>query len=332
VRVKFETRSPAGAGSRDPGRWRIERGARERSSTSVIPLSVAPEDSPMKTLVLANQKGGVGKSAVATLLAHHFRQLGQRVLAIDLDHQGNFSEPVRKSQRAVLAEVPASGLLAQTSPAIPESDFVLVAADPELSNLERQPALQNGFASNFRTFLAAMDKRFDVCLVDTNPNPDIRMIAALASADFVLSPIQLNQEAMDGVSALLNHPRVGVRKITVVLNKKLHLIGLYPTMVEATPLQRENFAQLIQKYSPILIPIGSKPGEIASMPRRSAIAEAQGEGLVLWEMKKTAARDAWREIEPGLSVIAKTVLSPTAPVAAAPLQPINGADHGPVAG
>ena len=65
--------------------------------------------------------------------------------------------------------------------------------------------------------------------------------------------------------------------------------------------------QLLQKYSPMLIPIGPKPGEIASMPRRSAVAEAQAEGLVLWEMKKTAARDAWREIEPGLRFIANTV-------------------------
>ncbi|EWS62556.1 CobQ/CobB/MinD/ParA nucleotide binding domain protein [Hydrogenophaga sp. T4] len=187
------------------------------------------------------------------------------------------------------------------------------------------------FANHFRAFLAAMDSRFDVCIVDTNPNPDIRMTTALASADCVLSPIQLNQEAMDGVSALLNHPRVGVRRIKAVLNPKLHLIGLYPTMVEATPLQRENFMQLIQKYSPMLIPIGSKPGEIASMPRRSAVAEAQAEGLVLWEMKKTAARDAWREIEPGLRFIANTVLSPPPASTTTTTQPLNGANHGPVA-
>lgn len=51
----------------------------------------------MKTLVLANQKGGVGKSAVATLLVHHLARQKQRVLAIDLDHQGNFAQALRLS-------------------------------------------------------------------------------------------------------------------------------------------------------------------------------------------------------------------------------------------
>lgn len=289
----------------------------------------------MKTLLLANQKGGVGKSAVATLLAHYFRKLGCRVLAIDLDHQGNFSDPLRKSQRAVAAEAPASALLTQANLLIPAGDFVLVPADRDLSGLERQPTLHNAFASNLRAFLKAMDARFDVCLIDTNPNPDIRMIAALASADFLLSPIQLNQEAMDGVHALLNHPRVGVRKIKNMLNPKLHLIGLLPVMVEATPFQKENFLQLVQKFNPILIPYGPNPGQYASMPRRSAVAEAQAEGLVLWEMKKTAARDAWREIEVAMTVIAHTVLTgpPAQTTATTPINgAINGAHHDPVAG
>lgn len=285
----------------------------------------------MKTLVLANQKGGVGKSAVATLLAHYFRKLGHRVLAIDLDHQGNFSDPLRKSQCAAVAEVPASALLTQVNPVIPAADFVLAAADRDLSGLERQPGLHNDFANHLRVFLKTMDSRFDVCVIDTNPNPDIRMIVALVSADCVLSPIQLNQEALDGVHALLNHPRVGVRKIKNMLNPKLHLIGLLPVMVEATPFQRENFLQLVQKFHPILIPYGPRPGQYASMPRRSAVAEAQAEGLVLWEMKKTAARDAWREIEVAMAVIAKAVLAEQ-PANATLITPINGADHGPVAG
>jgi chromosome partitioning protein len=264
----------------------------------------------MKTLVLCNQKGGVGKSAVATLLAHHLAQRGQRVLAIDLDHQGNFSKPLRLSGRATPAAYAADALLTGSAPPLPAQPFVLVPGDRALLALERQPALHTPFARHFRGFLAAVDDAFDVCVIDTNPNPDIRVIAALASADFVLSPMQLNQEAMDGVSGLLNHERVGLRKIKAVLNPKLTLIGLLPTMVEPTPFQKANFVQVVQQYHPLLIRIGDGPGAFASIPRRSCIAEAQAEGAVLWEMKKTAARDAWREIEPSLRRIADIVSAP----------------------
>ena len=69
----------------------------------------------MKTLVLCNQKGGVGKSAVATLLAHHLAHRGYRVLAIDLDHQGNFSKPLRMSGRATPTAFASDALM--TGPA-----------------------------------------------------------------------------------------------------------------------------------------------------------------------------------------------------------------------
>jgi chromosome partitioning protein len=258
----------------------------------------------MKTLVLCNQKGGVGKTAVATLLAHYFARRGQRVLAIDLDHQGNFSKSLRTSGRVTPSAFASAALLTGTAPALPGRPFVLIPADPGLLVLERQPALHTPFARHFRAFLTAVDDAFDVCVVDTHPNPDIRLIAALASADFALSPIQLTQEAMDGVSGLLNHDRVGLRKIRAVLNSKLSLIGLLPTMVEAVPFQKANFLQVVERYYPLMIPIGDRPGAFASIPRRSCIAEAQAAGEVLWEIKKTAARDAWREIEPSLARIA----------------------------
>ena len=269
----------------------------------------------MKTLVLANQKGGVGKSAVATLLAHYFAQHGQRVLAIDLDHQGNFSKPLRVSDRPELSAIGADALMTSTPTAMPTKPFVLVPSGAGLLGLERQPTLHNTFGRNFRSFIAGVDSQFDVCVIDTNPNPDIRLIAALASADYVLSPIQLNQEAMDGVAALLNHERVGLRKIKAVMNPKLSLIGLLPTMVEATPFQRENFTGLVTRYVSLLIPVGAGVGQFGLIPKRSAIAEAQAAGEVLWEMKKTAARDAWKEIEPTLARITAIVIG-------------QGGDHG----
>jgi chromosome partitioning protein len=266
----------------------------------------------MHTLVLANQKGGVGKTAVATLLVHQLARSGHRVLALDFDHQGNFSKPLRLSGRPAVAAVTADTLMTGPPPAVPLRPFVLVPSDRALLGLERQPALHTPFARNLRAFLTGVDRQFDVCVIDTNPNPDIRVIAALASADFVLSPIQLNQEALDGVGALLNHDRVGLRKIRAVLNPRLHLIGLLPTLVEPTPFQKANFVQLVQQYRPLLIPLAPKEGEgggggFAHLPRRSSIAEAQAHGEVLWEVKKTAARDAWREIEPGIDRIATLV-------------------------
>lgn len=261
----------------------------------------------MKTLVVCNQKGGVGKTAVTTLLAHHLVHRGKRVLAIDLDHQGNLSKPLRLSGRPTVAGVGASSLLTGPVPEIPSEPFVLVPADGDLMFLERQPDKHTPFARTFRRFLAAVDGQFDVCVVDTHPNPDIRLISALASADFALSPIQLNKEALDGVKGLVDHERVGVRKIKAVLNPKLSLIGLLPTMVEPTPFQRANFVEVIRKHHHLMIAIGDAQGAFASIPKRSSIAEAQASGEVLWEIKKTAARDAWREIEPSLTRIAHLV-------------------------
>ena len=261
----------------------------------------------MKTLVLANQKGGVGKSAVATLLSHYFAQHGRRVLAVDLDHQKNFSDPLVRSGRVVPTTFTSDEWMSGSCPAMPAGNFVLVPAGAGLLGMERQPALHNRFANGLNNHLRALDGRFDVCVIDTNPNPDIRVISALASCDFVLSPIQLNQEAMEGVGALLNHPRAGVRKIKAVLNPKLHLIGLLPTMVEATPFQQENLIGLVMKYMSLLILLSDRPGDMARLTRRAAIAEAQADGVVLWEMKKTAAREAWKDSERSIARIADIV-------------------------
>ena len=86
----------------------------------------------MKTLVLCNQKGGVGKTAVATLLAHYFAHRGSRVLAIDLDHQGNFTKPLRMSGRVTPSAFASDALMTGTAPTLPARPFVLVPADRAL--------------------------------------------------------------------------------------------------------------------------------------------------------------------------------------------------------
>src|SRR5882757_139338 len=155
----------------------------------------------MKTVTLANQKGGVGKSAIARLMAHYLVRQGKRVLTIDLDHQANLTAPLRLSRKAEVAEFGAAKLIEGAAGELAtEGKLVHVPADPDaLMGLERQPDKHNAFATNFRRFIQEQGDNFDVCIVDTNPNPDIRLICALVASDFVLSPIQLNQEAISGI-------------------------------------------------------------------------------------------------------------------------------------
>ena len=263
----------------------------------------------LKTLVFANQKGGVGKSAIATQLAFHGVSVGLRVLVLDLDHQRHTTHPIVRSRLATSATISASDLLNAKAPALPEGAFVLIPGDETSSLLERQPEKHNHFANNVAELLRANQDRFDLCVIDTNPNPDIRYGVSMVVADFVISPVVLNQEALEGIATLLSHSRYGVAKVKAALNPKLELIGILPNLVEATPFQKENFAQLAQNYAKWLIELNTssdKP-KFAFIPKRTAIAEAQAAGMPLASMKKTSAREAWIEIKPVLDTILKRI-------------------------
>ncbi|MGN6210569.1 MAG: ParA family protein [Rhizobiaceae bacterium] len=253
----------------------------------------------MKILVFANQKGGVGKSAIATQMAHYLRRRQLSVLFLDLDHQQNSSRPLRMNPNVTCAAFTACQLLqGEGRMALPDAGFVLIAGSEELSQLERQGEQHNRIAARLRAALS--DARgFDVCLIDTNPNPDIRYGAALICADYVLAPIQLNQEAMEGIGALLNHSRYGLARIKALLNSRLEFMGILPNLVESTPFQRTNLKCLISRFGSRLLS-GEAQGKpwFAHIPKRSAIAEAQAAGLFLPDLKKSAAREAWHEIQP----------------------------------
>ncbi len=258
----------------------------------------------MKSLVLANQKGGVGKSAIATQLAHYLRRRGQTVLFIDLDHQQNSSRPLRLNADVTVADFTASAVFETVAPAkIPKAEFVLIGGDDRLSMLERQADQHNAFASRFRAALAAWAD-FDVCIIDTNPNPDIRYASALISAGFVLAPIQLNQEAIGGISGLLSHPRYGIGRIQATLNPGLIFLGILPNLVEPTPFQRNNFDALATQFGGRLLSRRDERGlAFGHIQKRSSIAEAQAAGLFVADLTKTSARDTWREVRPVFDMI-----------------------------
>lgn len=260
----------------------------------------------MKTLVLANQKGGVGKSAVVCALAYYFAlQRGLRVLVVDFDHQQNSSKTLRTGGIAQIASITSSKIFTDKDAfvAAENASLVLVPGDAELKRMERKAVEHNQFATNLMHFLKKQVNDFDICLIDTNPNPDIRQLASLVVSDYVLSPLQLNQEAIDGIGSLLNDDMIGVRKIQATLNKKLKLIGMLPNMVEPTPFQKENFAALCKAFgSKLLIPMPG--GGFAAIKKTTAIAEAQANGLPLWKSGKSTGAAAWSQMRPVFDVIA----------------------------
>jgi len=263
----------------------------------------------MKTLLIATQKGGVGKSALLCQFAHYLHVLlSLRVLVIDLDDQANSSRSLERAQKATALRVSASTLFMNEAPDIDPvvPTFSLIKADEVLRRLVEQPDEFTRYHANLKQFLSDIADRVDVCLIDCAPTADLRTVYAQAVADFMLSPIQLNQEAVEGVTETINGRR-GVRRIQATFNPTLKFIGVLPNMVEHTPLQQLNGREVAARFAQYLIADPTTTGRILTIPRRSSIAEAQADGLPLWELgkSKSAARDAWRDIRPCFEVIAR---------------------------
>lgn len=246
----------------------------------------------MIKLAIMNEKGGVGKSALSTQLAF-FAALKKnlRVVVIDLDQQCNTSKCIENSGLSHVAEVTAGSVLLNGDSFAATSAFTLVKGDKLLSRLESMgPEKAKGVILNFYRTLAAIDPHYDLCIIDTNPSPDVRAMAALCNADFAISPIQLNQEAIDGVIQLHDN----IRRVRQH-NPELSFLGLLPNMVLNTPFQRENFRELMQSFGQNLLK--DKNGRFMSIPHRTAIAEAQSECRPVWTGEKSTALKTWAEIK-----------------------------------
>lgn len=137
----------------------------------------------MKIAVVAQNKGGVGKTADAVHIAFHAAERGLKTLVVDLD-TGNLSKTMRQHR----LEVPASALFLDEAPAIPEDTgpISLLHADRLLANVIYMPverALRN-FPVNLREF---EKQGFDLCVIDTPASIGIATITALRTADAVIS-------------------------------------------------------------------------------------------------------------------------------------------------
>ena len=253
----------------------------------------------MKRLAIVNEKGGVGKTLVATQMAFFAAlQKGKRVLVLDFDQQCNTTHCLSEHSSCTTSKVTTFDVL--TKGAVPEErgNLVLVSATSDLMGLERRCDEHPQMIKNLKAVLEKLDGEFDIAIFDTNPSPDIRAVLALILASHAVTPVQLNREALDGVVLLYNKMQKAKQ-----INPELTFLGLLPNLVERKPFQQKNLEELLEKASNILLK--DKKGKVLKIASATALAEAQAESRPVWEGEKSTAARTWKQVVPVFETILK---------------------------
>jgi chromosome partitioning protein len=230
-----------------------------------------------RTICIANQKGGVGKTTTSVNLSSALASLGRKVLLIDLDPQGNASSGLGLKRHecqdnniyhVLIGDLNFKQVIHQTK----ISNLSLAPANPDLvgAEIELVDAPQREF--KLKQAISTITELFDYIILDCPPSLGLLTLNALTSADSFLVPLQCEYYALEGLSQLLN--TAGLIKKN--LNPNLHIEGIALTMFDT----RNNLSH--QVVSEIKTHFGDKVFS-AIIPRNVRLSEAPSHGLPIMD-------------------------------------------------
>jgi chromosome partitioning protein len=232
-----------------------------------------------RVLAISNQKGGVGKTTTAINLGTALASVGERVLVLDLDSQGNAStglgisiEGRGKTSYDVLTGT--ASIMECTQPtAVPELHVVpanadLVGIDTVLTDTTRAFRLRDAlsaFAAHQRN--VPPEQKFNYVLIDCPPSLNLLTLNAMTAAHAVLVPVQCEFFALEGISQL----KETIDQIRATLNPRLEIQGVVLTMHDARTSLSKEVADNVRAF------FGAKVYETI-IPRNTRVAEAPSHG------------------------------------------------------
>jgi chromosome partitioning protein len=225
-----------------------------------------------KIFCIANQKGGVGKTTTTVNLAAGLAKIGQRVLMVDLDPQGNATMGSGVDKRSVALSVYdvllESASIAEARVRAEACGYDVLAANRELAGAEVEMVGLDRREKRLKLALAEVQADYDFVLIDCPPSLSMLTLNGLCSAHGVIVPMQCEYFALEGLTDLVNT----IKQVHANLNADLQIIGLLRVMFDPRITLQQQVSDQLKGH------FGSKVFDTV-IPRNVRLAEAPSYGL-----------------------------------------------------